>query len=502
MINEENLNKMFDGIIKINGKELTTQELNSYGFNSRDLLNLIENGFLKKVKRGYYSFVPIDDLFRYGKRLNELREYDKATACFKKCYELNPNHIGACFRLFLQAIQLKDYPTAFNYFERLYKSDNKYYQNDNNFYLYLLSMITELPEQHKKFIKYIKLENVRVDFSDKRYGNVNYINKANKVIISSLNQRFYLAYKQLLELSQQSGNLSARDVVIKTLLSQAIETQKNVRNNIALGVVAKMYEEIVVYLLKIQNQHHLSEVDECILMLAKNISEIKETDIFPKPQIGATNNLFEAIKGKNYELALSLSKDYNKIYEVNDNNNILFMLLRDITELINSKKEILKESIQEKENMQIIESINNEKSTTNVTNKTSFIVIMEYLMKHDFDNSYNLLKKYLKEKNKNQYEVLINDLIQISLIEKDMIFTKPFIVLMEISRDRFYFNMSDYIQKFYDEYQKNNFVLANLYLDIMLKYDEFGNLQSTEKDTIKLEEIISENSSLKLLKKE
>ena len=85
MINEENLNKMYNGLI--DEKELTTKELNSYGFNSKDLTDLINDRVLERVKRGYYSFLSIDDLFYYGKQLIASKEYDKATACFKKCYD-------------------------------------------------------------------------------------------------------------------------------------------------------------------------------------------------------------------------------------------------------------------------------------------------------------------------------------------------------------------------------------------------------------------------------
>ena len=66
MINEENLNKLYEGII--NGNELTTKELNSYGFNSKDLKELIEQGSLERVRRGHYSFHSIDKLFYYGKK--------------------------------------------------------------------------------------------------------------------------------------------------------------------------------------------------------------------------------------------------------------------------------------------------------------------------------------------------------------------------------------------------------------------------------------------------
>ena len=40
MINQENLNKLYEGVI--DNKELTTRELATYGFNSKDLAALIK----------------------------------------------------------------------------------------------------------------------------------------------------------------------------------------------------------------------------------------------------------------------------------------------------------------------------------------------------------------------------------------------------------------------------------------------------------------------------
>ena len=119
MINEENLNKLYEGII--NGNELTIKELNDYGFNSKDIA-----------------------------------EYDKATECFNKCYELDPTHSGTCFQLFLRSITKKDYESAFKYFEVLSDTENPYYSADSNFYLYLLSIITDIPDKHKEYARYLK----------------------------------------------------------------------------------------------------------------------------------------------------------------------------------------------------------------------------------------------------------------------------------------------------------------------------------------------------------
>lgn len=67
MINEENLNKPYNGLVE--GKELTTKVLNGYGFNSKDLSDLIEKKTLERIKRGYYSFRSVNDLFYSSSKL-------------------------------------------------------------------------------------------------------------------------------------------------------------------------------------------------------------------------------------------------------------------------------------------------------------------------------------------------------------------------------------------------------------------------------------------------
>lgn len=333
MINEENLNKMYNGLI--DESKLTTKELNSYGFNSNDLTNLINDGVLERIKRGYYSFLSIDDLYYYGKHLISLKEYDKATACFKKCYELDPNHLGACFQLFLRAVQSKNYEEAFTYFDYFYDSDNAYYNNDNNFYLYLLSMITEIPEKHREYAKYLNLEDVRVDPNDKRYKD-HY--SQNKVRIYALNQKFISASKQLNELIKQQGRLSVQDIITRTLLSQAIEVQKNLKQNIINLTKEKKYEEVIACLEKVQEKHCLTAADECILLLAREISKLEETAIIPKKEIASTNKLFEAINGKNFVLALKIAKTYSEKIGQRVEDNVIYQMLEKIQNEIENIK--------------------------------------------------------------------------------------------------------------------------------------------------------------------
>lgn len=475
MINEENLNKMYSGLI--DEKELTTKELNSYGFNSKDLTDLINDGVLERIKRGYYSFLSIDSLFYYGKQLTASKEYDKATACFEKCYELDPNHLETCFQLFLRAVQSRDYSKAFTYFEHFYNSDNEYYNNDSNFYLYLLSMITEIPKGHREYAKYLQLEDIRIDFNDKRFEDPY---SQNKVRISALNQRFTLASKQLSELIKQHGRLSVQDIIVRTLLSQAIEIKNDLKKNITNLAIEKKYKEIIYRLEEVQEQHHLSVADECILFLAREISKVEETGIIPEKEIVSTNKLFEAINGKNFELALSLSKDYIERNNINPSDNAMFMLLKDITELTKMKTNKSKEQpvvtppTKKVEPVTTVKTTNSQTNSTSMTSNITFATVIGYLMNQDFDNSFRALRGYLNGINKSKYEFLIIDLIKISLIEQDVAFLKPMKALTYVSRENFTFDISEYIQNFYETLAQNRFTEARIYLDIISKSNKLG----------------------------
>jgi len=139
MINEESITKLYETIIS--GNELTTKELNGYGFNSKDLTDLISDGVLKRVSRGHYSIVSVEGLFSYGKKLIKHEEYSKAKICFEKCYDLDKMHLPTCFQLFFINIYEYHYDNVFEYFDAFYFSDNEYYNSDNNFYFYLLNII-------------------------------------------------------------------------------------------------------------------------------------------------------------------------------------------------------------------------------------------------------------------------------------------------------------------------------------------------------------------------
>ena len=449
MVNNENLDMIYNAVL--NDKELTTKDLSSFGFNSKDLNTLIEQGILIRVKRGIYALSSVDKLFYYGKKLIAQKEYDKASLCFLKCFQIDPSHIATCFQLFLRYIQKKDYKEAFKYFQILYdNNEDETLNSDNNFYLYLLNMITEVPENYRQYARYLKYQDLKINEND------NFLQ--NKIRLSSYRQKFFSALKQLNDLTKPKGNTPST-VLIKFLLNQAIDVQIENRNKISNLIKQEEYEKVVEFYETLSNKHNLSMIDEYTFILVKELLELTSSQNIPIKKIFSTNNLFEAIRGKNYELALNLVIENNEKMNIDNENNSIYLILRKIVNLC--------EEIKDK-------SLNKEVQEEVVVNKeedyqVDFVDVIKYLLNNDIDNSIETLKKYLASIEKSEFEFLIINLIKISLLEKDIAFTKPMTVLTLINSENYHFDISKYIQEFYIKLSQQKYEEARIYLDIITK---------------------------------
>lgn len=469
MIHEENLNELYKNIVE--GIELTTKKLNALGFNSRDLKDLIERGSMIRVQRGVYALKSVDELFYYGKQLIAKNQHDKATQCFERCFQIDPTHTGVCFQLFLRCIQNRDYKKAFDYFNVFYPGKNEFYNADSRFYLYMLSMITELPENYRECVKNLKLEDFRVDYKDKRFGD---IPLQNKIRISAFNQRFVLAIRQLYEFINKEGKLSVQDIIMKVLLHQALEVQTQNRKTVMDLIRRNKYQEVIEFYERLPYAYRFSISDRYTLILTRELLHIIDSKKVPQIRVYSTENLFEAIDGKNFELALSLALVKNQKYGTD--HNAIYLLLN---EIVQRSKELKNNTSQEKMTLSSKETVKPVEPQTIVTHSpmsssVTFADVIRFLMINDLDNSFRTLRTYLKNINKSEYEFLIVDLIKISLLEKDLAFTKPMTALTLISRENYIFDISGYIQEFYINLSQNKLEEARLYLDIISKGNQLG----------------------------
>lgn len=316
--------------------------INEETLNNLHQKTLIDEESFEKVEKDQYSSLSPDELYIYGKTLITNKEFEKATKCFEKCYELDSNHIGACLQLFFRSVYNKDYESAFKYLEVIQKDSN--YTNDANLYLYLLNFITDIPEPYKMYVRYFTMEDIEIPFNDNKYRK---IPEQNKIRTLALQQKFTYAVQQLGEIITKFGTSNINDLITRTLLYQAATITTLSKDTLLQLAKNKQYNEIILHLEAKEHRHNLSLNDECILKLTKDLLNICNNSIIPEKTIVQTDKTYKAIKGNNYELALRLSSDYNKINNIADSENTLSLLLTDICTQINQLQRSTNKTIEE-----------------------------------------------------------------------------------------------------------------------------------------------------------
>lgn len=454
MVNEEILNKMYEGIIE--GEELTTKKLNEYGFNSKDLKELVNDGILSRVKKGWYEFIKVDGLIVYSKKLIENKETEKLTKCYEAIFKINPNIYGVNIKLFYYAIKIKDYEKALMYLECCFKLE-KYKLKDNNFYLYLLNEVAELPKEHREYLKNSPLS-AYIDCG------VEHFNTYEKMKISSLNGRFHYSLNQLKEFYLEKDKKSLNYIILNTLIYQIINKKVEDNNELCTYVENGQYEELVKYYENLKSKHFLKGADIYRSSLVDDLIRIIKKGIIPKINQVETEDLFEAIDNHDYELAYSLSKKWCQQKEINE--TLITLLLEKIVKVI---KEIESKNIKLEENELI------EKKEDN-TPLVDFSSIISHLMKQEIDDAFNLIHLYLEKMGRSEYEFLVLDLIKISLLEKDSLFSKATSILSHLTKEDFTFDCMEYVEYFNEALKKGKYEEARVYLDIISKGNDLGYL--------------------------
>ena len=94
--------------IIINKKPITKIELIKQGFNEFEINQIIEEGILKPIDNNEYKLYSLYELYYYGLNLLSKNQAYQANACFKRCYELEPNNRDFALQQFLR-LHYKDF---------------------------------------------------------------------------------------------------------------------------------------------------------------------------------------------------------------------------------------------------------------------------------------------------------------------------------------------------------------------------------------------------------
>jgi len=357
----------------------------------------------------------------------------------KIIFEVKKGSNRAFCELIKYCIENKKYNLIFSYMDDFIETENKIYKNDYNLYLFLLSMITSVPNKYNAYIKSLSLEDIQVPLKNTKDENIILENDVRTLIY---NHKFITASRRIYKVK---ALYNERIFIVDYLLKEIVKIQSRERKNVLELIKTKKYKDIVLYLREREKNNNLSLNDRYVLLLSETIIEMLEKNIIPKRMKTNSNAIFPLIDAKNYRAALSSSEVYSKKKYIALEENEIYLLLNDICN--------------------IISKIERENKNGNVDINT----IIFNLKNKNHLKALNVLNKYLKLNNKEKYSFLIVNLIKISVLKGDNSFEEPIKVLNDIVNNNYEFDINEYVYMYQNALLNNENELAILYLDILNK---------------------------------
>lgn len=313
--------------ILLNDLDLSYENMKLYGFSDDEIFSLIEHGVIEYVSNNTYSLVLVDKFRRYGVELLKMHRVKEANLCFKKCYELAPNGKEICLQYMISLIEKGNYSEIFDVFSNLEKIHPEKNSKNTNLYLYLLSFFVEFPEYYKNKVS-------ELDCDDLILPVTKFSKSENEVRFAILNSKFVFAHQKIKFMLARDNGYSVKFKLIETLLRFVVEHENKFKENLISLCKNEQYEEIINILKDRQKLRYLSNMEMCVLIIVEAIVKLKQTNVIPKLGINNTGDMYEALVGNNFKLALQISDGFIEYAKLNRDEDIINLLLVKINELI------------------------------------------------------------------------------------------------------------------------------------------------------------------------
>ena len=438
----------------IDKKELTTKELLELGLNSHDLTNLVSEGKIRRVRRGFYDLEKCDGLFNYANILasKKYKNYERFHQALNRCLEIEPNNGKVHTRLLLDSLHKNNFEQAVESIRILSNSSNDAYKRDANLWLFMLSFVTELPDYLKKKVSSLKLEDVLTREDDLRYDDKL---SQNKIRSNIFNYKFSYASDDLNELNIKKKPIYF--LITEKLLSMVKYYDMRNQQNISNLLIDGKYEEVRGLLIKDRDLHGLSVANKEILIILEDlIGVINDKKIPEVENMPDSDYLYVEIQKHNYERALQLYRDF-PVKNVSCGVKSVGLLLERINEEINK--------------------LNKEEVRTLSVGSDIFVNITNALQSGDVDKAFLLLDQYLESIDKKQYKNYIANLIKLDVLNGDKGFVESMHELSCVGRDKELFDVALYIQDFYFNLVNKNYMKAAVYLNLISMSKSLGGVE-------------------------
>jgi tetratricopeptide (TPR) repeat protein len=311
----------------INGIILNEKNMFGRGISRKDMSEMISLGIIEKTETDEYKFKDVEGLYQYGLKLLSLKQKKEADECFLKCYDLNPDDLNIKLQYLLNSIKHNEYQTAFKICEELASTGDYKVRRDMNLYMNLFSVFIDLEPSQALRVKSFVYKDVCLDYSDENH-------EENDVRRDVWLSKYTHACNLLNKLMREHGDYSVHYEIMKTLIVRALDYDRLFKIKILSLAKEENVFEIKNILGHRYNQKRLSKLENYIMLLVDAIIEMKKTGTSIKPTKVMYNNLYDAILANDFELALDLNNQFIEQNNDDPNDDILHVLLVQITELI------------------------------------------------------------------------------------------------------------------------------------------------------------------------
>lgn len=319
------------------GLKLTKNILKEYSYTDEDIEDLIKDKIIIKENINEYKLINIEGLYQYGLKLLLNLEPRRGNECFYKCHKLDPTHRKSALQIFLSHLKKREYNKYINDFIAVDTINTKENKNNNTLYLYLLNMITTLPNTYKDRVNNIDIEDItNLDKNNIDENNIRY---------AIIHNKFIYAVKLLNDLTAKERVYNVENEVLKELLSQVADMEKEFKSSLYSYAIMEEYQKIVSALELKTKKRYLKSEETYILLTARAIIKVLETNEIPIPTVNKANDLYSALEGNNFTLALKINNSFIKKMGKNPDKEVLNILILKINSLIYelSTKEINEE---------------------------------------------------------------------------------------------------------------------------------------------------------------
>lgn len=312
---------------------ISRNKLYEYGADDYYIQDMIDNQIFAQVDDDTFKIDSVDELYYYGKYLLEQKRYSDANSIFICCYKTDPTNFNANFQLFYRSLIQKKKENIFKHFDVVYNYliENEY-ESDANYYLYLIGTLYGVPSKYREKFNDLEEEDILLDEVD---GFSIYENTFRREVIDNSYFKVNSMFDERFEYDDKEEML-LKDMVEKELILKWLVKNRNFNKMILSYLMENKINETKSLLDSEDENRFLSTTNTYLLKLVNSYITIQNTGVLPVVKYDG-DDVFDAINGNNYKLAIKLVEKYQEEHNI-ERENVLLVMLKKIDTLIERKK--------------------------------------------------------------------------------------------------------------------------------------------------------------------